>query len=254
MREVNHLKNIIEVDGLSFSYTGKEAVLEDVTLAIHEGDYIGLTGPNGAGKTTLLRLMLGLLTPGSGTVRLFGTDIREFRDWYRIGYVPQKAMNFDLHFPATVREVVLMGRYAKRGLFHRVTADDRGAVFLALDAVDMREYADRMIGDLSGGQQQRVFIARALVCEPEVMFLDEPTTGIDEDAQDEFYSLLQKLNRDLGLTIVLVSHDSERVVAEAMHIVCVNRTLTCHTSADEYLRQHRSGHIHIGTAVHRTKV
>lgn len=239
MHTVDHSKNIIEVDSVSFSYGGGEDVLREVTLSIHQGDYVGLVGPNGAGKTTLLRIMLGLLEPPKGAVRLFGTAIGEFRDWSRIGYVPQKATSFDVNFPATVREVVLMGRYAKRGLFRRTTAEDRSRVVSALDAVDMNEYRDRLIGDLSGGQQQRVFIARALVSRPEVLFLDEPTTGIDQNAQDEFYALLQKLNRQFGLTIVLVSHDSDRIVREVMHIVCVNRTLTCYMTPEAYLREER---------------
>lgn len=248
MHPIDHTKNIIEVRDVSFSYDGKQEVLSHVSLGIHRGDYIGLVGPNGAGKTTLLRAMLGLVVPKSGTVSLFGQDQREFKEWYRIGYVPQKATSFDANFPATAREVVLMGRYGKRGLFHRTTNEDKRIADKALAQVDMLPFAHRLIGDLSGGQQQRVFIARALASRPEVIFMDEPTTGIDHDAEDEFYDLLRKLNRDLGLTLILVSHDITRVTKEAMHITCINRTLTCYLSPEEYLASSQAkeqGHIHV---------
>lgn len=241
--KVDHTKNIIEVEDVSFSYDGREDVLQNITLAIHQGDYIGLVGPNGAGKTTLLRLMLNLLVPRRGSVRLFGLDMRDFKDWHKIGYVPQKLANFDANFPASVFEVVLMGRYAGKRLFQRTTEADRKAVLDALDQVDMREFKDRLIGDLSGGQQQRVFIARALVNRPEVIFLDEPTAAVDRDAQDSFFALLQKLNREAGLTLVLVSHDIRRLTQEVMHIACVDKTLTCHISPEEYLAESESAEI-----------
>lgn len=235
MRAVDHTTNSIEISHVSFSY-GESEILRDITFAIHKGDYLGMVGPNGAGKTTLLKIMLGLLAPASGSVALFGTDVRNFKDWPKIGYVAQKAVNFDAHFPATVAEVVLMGRYAKRGLFHRITVEDRMAVNDALKTAEMQQYRDRLIGDLSGGQQQRVFIARALVTQPEIMFLDEPTTGVDAKSQEEFYALLRKLNQESNVTMVLVSHDIDRILREAMHVACIDRALVCHGSPEEYLK------------------
>ncbi|NTU66825.1 MAG: metal ABC transporter ATP-binding protein [Candidatus Moranbacteria bacterium] len=234
---VDHTKNIIEVKGLSFSYDGIDNVLEDVTLAIHQGDYIGIVGPNGSGKTTLLKSMLGLISPQKGTVELFSSDIRNFKDWHKIGYVPQKAVNFDANFPISVHEVVMMGRYGSKKLFQRISHEDKEAVEYALNQVGMWEHKDKLIGDLSGGQQQRVFIARALTNHPEVIFLDEPTTGVDKKTQDGFYALLQKLNKEIGITLVLVSHDIERMTREVMHIACVDKTLTCHISPEEYLAE-----------------
>lgn len=236
MQLIDHTKSIIEAKNISFSYTGKEAVLKDVTLEIHRGDYIGLIGPNGAGKTTLLKIMLGLLVPNQGEMKLFGQAIDDFHDWDKIGYVPQKATHFDGGFPANVFEVVLMGRYAKRGLFHLTTKEDKKLTEAALKQVDMWEHKDRLIGDLSGGQEQRVFIARAIVNQPEAIFLDEPMTGIDTEAQDDFYTLLRKLNSELNLTLVLISHDIERITREAMHIACIDRTLMCYASPEEYLK------------------
>lgn len=237
---VDHTKNIIEVDNVSFSYNGKKNVLENITLAIHRGDYIGLVGPNGSGKTTLLKIMLKLLRPKRGTVKLFGQDIRYFRDWHKVAYVPQKTANFEANFPATVYEVVLMGRLADKKLFHRTTVADKQAVKDALKKVGLWEYKDKLIGGLSGGQSQRVFIARALTNQPEIIFLDEPTAGVDKKTQDDFYALLKKLNQESGITLMLVSHDIKRLTEEVMHIACVDRTLTCHVSPEEYLSQSES--------------
>ena len=244
MSQVDHTKNIIEVENVSFSYSGKENVLENMTLAIHSGDYIGFVGPNGAGKTTLLKVMLNLLVPQKGRVKLFGTDIKNFQDWQKIGYVPQKAVNFDVNFPASAYEIVLMGRYSKRKIWQRTSLEDRKSVKNALEKVGMWKSRDRLMGDLSGGQQQRIFIARALVNDPEVIFLDEPTTGVDQKTQDAFYTLLQKINRELGITLVLVSHDIARLTQEVMHIACIDKTLTCHVSPEEYLAESKSVHVH----------
>lgn len=230
-----HGENIVEVQDISFSY-GSDEVLKKINLSIHRGDYLGIVGGNGSGKTTLLKIILGLLTPKSGTVRLFGQNIRDFKNWEKIGYVPQKVTNFDPNFPATVEEIVLMGRYAKRGLFHRVTQEDKATVRRSLEHVNMWDSHDKMIGDLSGGQQQRVFIARALAGEPEIVFLDEPTVGVEAQVKNEFYTLLRKLNKELHLTVVLITHDVEAMASEAMHVACIDRTLFFHNSVDEYFK------------------
>lgn len=240
MHDVNHEKNIIEVTDVSFSY-GSAAVLKHITFNVHQGDYLGIVGPNGAGKTTLLKILLGLIQPTSGTVTLFGEDVRTFSSWHKIGYVPQKATSFDTRFPASVLDVATMGRYGK--LCCRLTESDHAAVQKALMQVGMWGYRDCLIGDLSGGQQQRVFIARALAAEPEIIFLDEPTTGVDQKSQDEFYALLASLNKHQGLTLVLISHDIERVTEEAMHIACIDRTLVCHATPEEFLAESQSKHM-----------
>ena len=226
--------NILEVDSLSFSYDGKEEALRNVTLSVRRGDYVGLVGPNGAGKTTLLKIVLRILPLSIGSVRLFGTDIREFSEWERIGYVPQTAVRFDVNFPASVYEVAMMGRYKGGRMFQRMSDADRDAVERALASVDLWGFRNRLIGDLSGGQQQRVFIARALVNRPEILFLDEPTTGVDKKTQDDFYELLKKLNRESSITLVLVSHDIDRIVREVSRVACVDRSLIRYLSPDEY--------------------
>jgi zinc transport system ATP-binding protein len=238
MHPVDHTKNIIELEHISFAYT-EEEVLHDINLNIHQGDFLGVIGPNGGGKTTLLKIMLGLLKPSTGSVRLFGQDLREFRDWKRIGYVPQKATNFDPNFPATVKEIVAMGRYAQRGLFHFLTKRDYEIVDKALNQVEMRPYQDRIIGDLSGGQQQRVFIARALASEPEVILLDEPTVGVDKRTLEDFYALMTKLNVELSLTLVLISHDIDVVASQATEVAWINRRLIYYGPPDEFVKENR---------------
>ncbi len=232
--QIDHTINIIELDNVSFSY-GHEEVVKNVSLAIHKGDYLGLIGPNGAGKSTLLKLMLGLLKPNQGTVKLFGVEVSKFKDWPKIGYVPQKTY-VEMNFPATVEEVVMMGRYGKRGLFHFPTAEDKRKVNEVLAQVEMSPFKNRQISDLSGGQQQRVFIARALAAEPEVIFLDEPTAGVDVKTQKQFYSLLRKLNQQLNLTLVLVTHELDVVAHEATEVGYINRTLDYYGDPEKLLK------------------
>lgn len=235
--QLDHTHNIIELDSISFSYDHSPDVVSDISFNVHRGDYLGIIGPNGSGKTTLVKLMLGLLTPTKGRVRLFGADISRFGDWYKIGYVAQKATSFDARFPITVEEVVRMGTYARRGLFRFTTKSDIQRVHKALKEVEMQEFAKRRIGDLSGGQQQRVFIARALAGEPEVIFLDEPTVGVDEKTQEQFYGLLRKLNKQLDLTLVLVSHSIDIVRKETTEIAYINRRLVKYMTPGELSKE-----------------
>jgi zinc transport system ATP-binding protein len=237
MHTVNHSENLIEIQNVSFSY-GDQEVIKDVNLSVHKGDYLGIVGSNGSGKTTLLRIILGLIPSKTGSVKLFGQDISIFKDWSKIGYVPQKVINFDNNFPITVEEVVLMGRYGKLGLFHKATNEDRRKVDQALKNVDMQDYRDRTIGDLSGGQQQRIFIARALAGDPEILFLDEPTVGVEKEIKDNFYKLLHDLNKKLNLTIAIVTHDIASMSHEAMHVACINHnTLVFHESIDDLFKE-----------------
>lgn len=228
-------KKIIEIENVSFSY-GNVEVLKNISLEISEGDYFGLIGSNGAGKTTLLKIILGLLTPKSGTVKIFGEDVRSFKAWPRIGYLPQNVARFEQGFPITVYEAVMMGRFGKLGLLRAPGKQDKEAVKNALMEVGMWDFQDRLIGNLSGGQQQRVFIARALASEPEVIFLDEPTVGIDQNSKVEFYSLLRDLNKHHGITLVLVSHDLNVVLDEAKHVAYINKNVVFNGTPADFLK------------------
>ncbi len=201
-------------------------VLEDVTISIHRHDFLGIIGPNGGGKTTLLKVMLGLIKPERGEVKVLGGDPE--RNRRRIGYVPQHSL-FDHDFPISVMDVVLTGRAGQR-LFGRYTDQDRKLAHDTLKMVDMLPFAKRQIGKLSGGERQRVFIARALVTEPEVLLLDEPAAGIDAHIQTEFYEMLEKLKEKM--TIVMVSHDLTAISIYVDNIACLNRRLFYHNSKE----------------------
>jgi len=213
----------IDIRHVEFSFGGTK-VLTDISFSIHPGDFIGIIGPNGSGKTTLIKLMLGLLPLQAGEITLFGNGVRGFREWHRIAYVPQKATNIDPTFPATVREVASMGLLSGKTFPKMLDRRDREKIGEALRTVEMEGYGGRRIGELSGGQQQRVYIARALASEPEVMFLDEPTTGVDQATQGRFYDLLDQLNRE-GITIVLVSHDIGRITRYVNKVASLNQRL-----------------------------
>ena len=224
---------LVELRGVSFAYEAVP-VLEDVTLAVEYCDFLGIIGPNGGGKTTLLKVMLGLLAPGRGEVRLFGEPIERFDAWHRLGYVPQKLV-FDPTLPATVEEVVTTGLAARGGLFRRPSRAERGRAAEALVLAGMDPHRAARIGRLSVGQQQRVLIARALVTGPEILVLDEPTGGVDPEAQASFYALLQILNRERGVTLVLVSHELAVVARAVTKVACLNRRLVFHGGPTEAL-------------------
>ena len=232
---------IVEFKDVTFSYNGRSA-LEHVSTHIDRGDYVGLIGPNGAGKTTLVKILLGLLQPKSGTVKLFGKDIRKFKDWHKIGYVQQKATNFDPTFPVTVREVVAMGRFAVRGAGRLLGARDHDMINDAIEMVGIYSLAHHHIGELSGGQQQKVFIARALASEPELLILDEPTTGVDANSQHEFYHFLHDLNSHHNLTLILISHDTDIVSTHVSKLLCINRTLMDKGCNLGFLTTHKHTH------------
>ncbi|WP_069650668.1 metal ABC transporter ATP-binding protein [Caloranaerobacter ferrireducens] len=222
------MKAIISIKSLFFGYRDK-MILEDINLDIYEGDYIGIVGPNGSGKSTLIKLMLNILKPVKGEIRLFGQDIKKFNNWDKVGYVAQKSNSFNKKFPATVEEVVASNLYPKIGLFKSIKRNHLELVHNALKIVNMEKYKNKLIGDLSGGQQQRVFIARALVNSPEVIFLDEPTVGIDIKSQEEFYKLLDNLNSEMKITIVMVTHDVGVISDRVKKAICIeNRKLIIH--------------------------
>lgn len=228
-------KTIIQVKNLSFRYE-KDLVLENIHLSVEKGSFLGLVGPNGSGKSTLLKLLLGLLKIQQGEIELFGQDIRSFKEWDKIGYVSQKANSFNTGFPATVFEVVASGLTKKIGLFRFLRKHDKEKVLEALNSVGMVSFWNQNIGELSGGQQQRVFIARALVSDPELLILDEPTVGVDAQNVKQFYSMLESLNKQLGITLILVTHDVGTISDKVTHVACLNKHLHLHVPSSEYNR------------------
>jgi len=215
---------VVEIDGLSYSYSGS-LVLNNISFSISEGDLLGMIGPNGAGKTTLFSCMLGLLGGYTGTIKIFGQDIKKDSKVFKsIGYIPQRKM-IERNFPATVEEVVSLG------ISGRITAEK---IASALDTVGLLEQKEQRIGELSGGQQQRVLIAKAIVNDPKLLILDEPATGIDLETQNKFYTLLKKLNQEKKITIIWASHDLDAVNRLASSVACINRSMFFHGRAQDF--------------------
>jgi zinc transport system ATP-binding protein len=214
------MSKTIEVEDLSFSY-GNEPVFTQISFSVHKGDFVAVIGSNGAGKSTLLRLILGELTPSGGKIRLFDQDIRQFENWPKIGYVPQAGLQSSVNFPATAEEIVAANLFSQIGLFRFPQKEHREKSRSALELVGMEAYSKRLIGELSGGQQQRIMLARVLVNDPEIMLLDEPTTGVDARTVQSLYELLAQFNRDTGLTIVMVTHDISRAANYVSRILCL---------------------------------
>lgn len=217
---------IVNIDHLWLQY-GNIVALEDVTFQLHALDFVSVIGPNGGGKTSLLKVLLGLVQPSRGHVHILGTAPHQGRG--EIGYVPQQA-TLDKDFPITVWDVTLMGRLGRLPLFQGYKAKDRELVADALHKVKMYDFRHRQIGKLSGGQQQRVLIARALVAQPRLLLLDEPTASIDNEIKREIYELLSELNEQV--TIVMVSHDIGVVSSYVKTIACLNRRLIYHNEKD----------------------
>ena len=215
----------IEMEGVWFSYDGTP-ILEDINFTLKQGDFLGMIGPNGGGKTTLLKLLLGILKPDRGLIRVLGNPPHKARR--RVGYVPQNT-DFNNTFPVSVMDVALMGRLTRSRMGKRFSSQDRPAAEEALRKVGMWDRKNTPIGKLSGGQRQRVLIARALVTEPAMLFLDEPTAKVDPEFENSIYDFLKELNRQT--TIVTITHDVGVISRYVKSVACVNRTLIYHEEA-----------------------
>ncbi len=214
---------VIELTDVSFSYNG-QPVLKNVSFTVEQTDFLAVIGPNGGGKSTLIKLVLGLLKPDSGRIRVFGKTPRKVS--HRFGYVPQDT-SINKSFPISVMDVVLMGRLRHHGR-SRVAASDRKRAIKTLEMLGLNGFENRKIDDLSGGQNERVFIARALTTDPDILILDEPTAGVDTGGQTELYSLLKKLNETK--TILVVSHDLMVMSSYVKTVACVNQHVHYHDS------------------------
>ncbi|MHB8481795.1 MAG: metal ABC transporter ATP-binding protein [Nitrospiria bacterium] len=217
---------LIHFDKATFGYSAAEPALKELSLEVKEGEFIGVIGPNGSGKTTFLRAILGLILPRSGHLHILDCDCKKLQCHHRakIGYVPQKD-NVDPHFPITVFETVLMGRYSSLGLFKRPGERDFEIVMKSLENVSMASFKDTPLGNLSGGQQRRVFIARALTQLPQMLLLDEPTTGIDSPTSHTIIELIRRLHKELHLTIIFVTHEINTISPYIDRLVLLNKNL-----------------------------
>ncbi|HNY49354.1 MAG TPA: metal ABC transporter ATP-binding protein [Smithella sp.] len=205
------MSDVIRVDDLTFCYNGT-AVISDVSLTIQNGDYLGIAGSNGSGKSTLIKNILGILQPSKGTVFLFGQPLSTFNQWDKIGYLPQRINALNYHFPSTVGEIVQLG------IKKRNAADLQKTLRL----MGIEHLSAKLIGELSYGEQQRVMLARALIRKPELLIFDEPTTALDPETRDVFYSITDAMNRN-GTTVVLITHDTGIIGKYARHLLYLDK-------------------------------
>lgn len=244
---------IFDIKNLSFVLKG-QTILSNISLEIFRSEYIAIIGPNGGGKTTLIRMLLGLEKPTSGEVKIYGKKLSNFKEWHKIGYVPQRASHVDASFPATVLDIVKMGRTSQRSMFGAFSELDNQLVNDAMLKMDIVDLKDKMIGTLSGGQRQRAMIARALASKPEILILDEPNTGVDAVSQKKFYALLRELNKEEGITIVFITHDIGVIADDIARLFTINQkavicnnpkqTLSCEEMSELYGIDAHLLHVH----------
>jgi zinc transport system ATP-binding protein len=225
--------DVLATEGLTFRYNSTE-ILTDVSFRLQTGDYLGIVGPNGSGKTTLIKLILGLLEPSKGMILIFGSKLTEFSEWHKVGYLPQKINSFNPHFPATVREIVSLGLLSTKGYPRRITRADNKAIGSALELVDIVDIKNELIGELSGGQQQRVLIAKALVSNPELLILDEPTTALDPEAREKFFDTLKNLNVNKKVTIIIITHDIGTIGKYASRLLYIDNRIIFYGGFDDF--------------------
>ncbi len=198
--------SVVDFKKVTYIASGK-AVLDNISFTVSEGNFVGIVGQNGSGKTTLIKTLLGLFKQASGEVKLFGVDPVRFKDWRKVGYIPQKVITGDNRFPLTVSEAVGLGLLSGMKNPKTLNSAGRAKVLATLKALDITEIAEKLVGRLSGGQQQRVMLARALVNDPELLVLDEPTAALDVSAGEAFMKLIRDLNEKRKVTVLLVTHD-----------------------------------------------
>ncbi len=229
-------KDVVRFDDVWVERDGRQ-VLEGVTFAMGAAEFVGIVGPNGAGKTTLLKVMLGLIPVSRGRIQVFGRSPGEGIREHPIGYVPQRHV-IAPRFPATVGDVVMMGRISSLGPFRFPGARDWEEVHRSLELVGMGRLEGRAIGELSGGEQRRAMLAQALCASTKLLVLDEPTIGLDLPAEHEFYALLRRLQSELALAVIAVSHDLVALAGEVDELICINRRIHVHGNPDEVVHSH----------------
>lgn len=241
---------IIEVKNLSVNY-GQTEALKNVSFVILKGDFIGLAGPNGAGKTTLIKAVLGLIPVSNGTIDVLGNKLDKFNNWGKIGYLPQKSSTINALFPAIVKEIIILGLLSQKKLPKRITKNDQIKVTNILNDLGIIDLKNKMFGELSGGQQQKVLLARALVSNPEILIFDEPSTALDPNSRESFFKLVQKLNKEKGIAIILITHDTGYIGSYANKLMYLDHELKyfgeisgfCHSNEKNHSFERSGEHI-----------
>lgn len=227
------MQELIRVEQLCCRHGAVEA-LSGVSFTVNSGDYLGIVGPNGSGKSTLVRALLGLMPIDQGQVTLFGTALDRFDDWSKLGYLPQNLEPLNPSFPATVEEVVRLGLLSGKRMPRRFGRQDRQQVMSVLEQLGIVELRRRMIGELSGGQQQRVMLARALVNRPQLLVMDEPTAALDPEVRERFYTLVAQMNREHGVTVLLVTHDTGTIGLYASKMLYLDKQVMFWGSFEQF--------------------
>jgi zinc transport system ATP-binding protein len=215
--------NIIGVDHLTFCYSGQE-VISDISFTVKKGDYLGIAGPNGSGKSTLIKNILGILQPQKGHINIFGQPLISFNQWNRIGYLPQRINALNQHFPGTVEEIVQLGMKKRNTV----------GLKRALEMMGIAHLAARLIGELSYGEQQRTMLARALINQPDLLIFDEPTTALDPETREIFYSLTDEMNRVKGTTIILITHDMGIIGQYARNLLYLDKKIIFYGTFEDF--------------------
>lgn len=233
----------IKISNLKFSYPANE-VLKGLDLDVDHGGVTGLIGQNGSGKTTLLKLILGQLKPDSGEILIYGKKPKEAIGKESIAYIAQGGLGEGENFPGSCLEILSLSLYKETSIFNFFRENYREKASRALESVGMAGFEERLIGELSGGQRQRVLLAKALVSQPKLLILDEPTKGLDSSTTDDFFELLKKLNQKNNMTIFIISHDLERMVSFAKDIYCLGKGYALKLSKDEVEKELSHKHLH----------
>lgn len=228
---------IVSANQLYFRYNSID-VLTNISLEVNSGEYVGLVGPNGSGKTTLIKAILGLIKPSAGEIKIFGQRPDIFKDWFKIGYLPQKLISFNPQFPATVKEIVSMGILSKKSFPKRITKEDEATINRVMKLTGISDISEKLFGELSGGQQQRVLISRALVNSPELLILDEPATALDPETRENFYNILHDLNRNNNVAIILVTHDIGTIGRYASKLLYIDKRVVFYGSFSDFCASH----------------
>jgi zinc transport system ATP-binding protein len=226
-------REVIRTEGLACSYRAGR-VLEDISISVAAGDYIGIVGPNGSGKSTLVQALIGLCPISDGSASLFGVPAARFTDWGRIGYLPQDLRLLNPSFPATVAESVGLGLLSRKRFPRKLTRLDRDKVETTLESLGVHDLRGKLIGELSGGQQQRVLLARALVNDPDLLILDEPTAALDPETRERFYQQIGEINRSRGVTVLLVTHDTGAIGLHATKMLYLDKRVIFYGSFEEF--------------------
>lgn len=228
---------IIVLKNLGFDY-GDGWVFHKLNIEIEEGDFVAVIGANGAGKSTLLKMLANLMPPSQGSIEYYGKDIKTFSEWEKIGYVPQNFAKNRQDFPISVNEIIATGLLTPQKFLGRINENDKEKINKVINFFHLQDLAHRRMGELSGGQQQRVFLARAMVKEPRILLLDEPSTAMDDHTKKELYTYLEQINKRQGVTIVMVSHDLELAAKTAKSALCLDHGVCFWGEVQAALKHH----------------